>query len=441
MEVVMDYQKSIQSLLKEAKKGNSYAQLDKPYRIFLKIALFPFYIVEFALIMAYYIELFFYNAMLSPVTYLEAWQDNKKEGIQHATQAVLFFISTPFIFFLRVLLSLMSFSFFFLWFELMCFTYLVTLGGIKWQPCINVIPEREGGETKLKATAGEKFATVALVFFGLFVILLPFVDAAYEAFMIAMFAYLALILIVNPIVCASARMPVAPVVEATKDAPPPILELEEANRSGMFDNFVFASLMTAFVAISMFLLAWSYNGAELFLDDSWYYYNPNGLPFVSVVLLILCAGMGVAKLALSMFMGIGKPVEKNAKTVLAGILVGICALGAAFGTLQYVRYLVDSNSYAEADAGYVSQSEAISIAKNSTTVKDAIASELNIDSYYSVDYSDSDANQIGSDSWEVTLTGTMYGNDYYGYSESAYFRAYVTVNQWRSVTSTIVYTY
>ena len=437
----MDYQKSIQSLLKEAKAGVSYKQLGKPYRTFLKIALFPLYVVEFALIIAYYIQLFFYNAMLSPVTYLEAWQDKKKEGIQHATQAVLFFVSTPFIFFLRVLISFMSFYFFFLWFFLMCYTYLVTLGGIKWQPCINVIPEREGGETKLRASAGEKFAIVALLFFAAFVALIPFANSAYEALMVAMSAYGIVIVVVNPIVCASARTPVAPSTEETKDDSAPVPELEEANRSGMFDNFVFGSLMLSFMALLIFIIVWVENGFDLFLPkgNSWYYYNYNGVAFAGVVMLILCAGMGVAKLALSMFMGIGKPIEKNGKTILAGILVGICVLSAAFGTFQYVRYLINENK--EASYSSMTEWEAIDTAKNSTSVHTAIANELNLYNYNTPNYTSSSATSYSDGSWRVTLQGTMWGYDYYGYSNNQSFTAYVTVSEYNTVMSTTVYNY
>ena len=113
----MDYQKSIQNLLKEAKESTSYQQLGAPYRIFLKIALFPLIVLEFVLIMVYYVQLFFYNAMMAPVSYLETWLEKKKDGVFHATQAVLFLIATPFIFLLRILLSLMSFDLFDLFFQ------------------------------------------------------------------------------------------------------------------------------------------------------------------------------------------------------------------------------------------------------------------------------------------------------------------------------------
>ncbi|MBO5736333.1 MAG: hypothetical protein J6S04_00855, partial [Clostridia bacterium] len=380
----MDYPKSIKSLLKEARAGVSYQQLSKPYRAFLKIALFPIYIVEVALIMAYYIQLFFYNAMMSPVNYLEAWQEKKKEGIQHATQAVLYFVSTPAIFFFRVIISLMSFSFFFQWFLLMCFTYLATLGGVEWQPYINVAPEKEGVKTVLKSSAGEKFATVALVFFALFIILIPFNYDAYEALMVAMAAYGVVVFIANPIVSAAARKPVeVEVAEHTKDDPPPIVGLDAAAPNGMFDNFVFASLMMSFVALFMFILAWDYNGSDLFLRPDYsfgYYYNYNGLPFVAILLLILCAGMGIAKLALSMFMGIGKPIVKNAKTILAVILLSVCTISAGYGTFKYIQYEFGSNNN-YVSSSYITDTQAVATARNSSSVQSTITTKYNI--YYS----------------------------------------------------------
>ena len=441
----MDYQKSIKSLLKEAREGLSYQQLDKPYRVFLKIALFPIYIVTVALIMIYYIQLFFYNAMMSPVNYLEAWQEKKKEGIQHATQAVLYFVSTPAIFFFRVLISLMSFNFFFQWFLLMCFTYLATLGGVEWQPYINVAPEKEGAKTVLKASAGEKFATVALVFFALFVLLIPFNYDAYEAMIVAMAAYGVVVFIANPIVSATARKPAqVEVTEHTKDDPPPIVGLDAAAPNGLFDNFVFASLMTAFVALFMFILAWDYNGSGLFVSPNYnygyYYYTYNGVAFVGVLLMILCVGMGIAKLALNMFMGIGKPVVKNAKTVLAIILLSVCTIFAGWGTIKYIQYEFGGNNH-YASSSYITESQALSTAKNSSSVKSSIASNCGVKTASAeVKYSafGCGASENYDGSWYVTLKGTVSGYDSWGYSTSASFTAYVTVTKSGSISSTSV---
>ena len=437
----MDYQKSIKSLLKEARAGVSYQQLSKPYRAFLKIALFPIYIVEVALIMAYYIQLFFYNAMMSPVNYLEAWQEKKKEGIQHATQAVLYFVSTPAIFFFRVIISLMSFSFFFQWFLLMCFTYLATLGGVEWQPYINVAPEKEGVKTVLKSSAGEKFATVALVFFALFIILIPFNYDAYEALMVAMAAYGVVVFIANPIVSAAARKPVeVEVAEHTKDDPPPIVGLDAAAPNGMFDNFVFASLMMSFVALFMFILAWDYNGSDLFLRPDYsfgYYYNYNGLPFVAILLLILCAGMGIAKLALSMFMGIGKPIVKNAKTILAVILLSVCTISAGYGTFKYIQYEFGSNNN-YVSSSYITDTQAVATARNSSSVQSTITTKYNI--YYSANvyYSSGSATSTGDGGWRVTLFGTASGYDYSYDWVDKNFTAIVTISEYGTVMSTTV---
>ena len=425
----MDYQKSIQSLLKEAKAGLSYKQLAKPYRIFLIIALFPLILAEYALIISYYVQLFFYNALMSPVTYLESWKDKNKEGIQHATQAVLYFVSTPFIFFLRVVLSLMSFNFFFLWFFLMCFTYLVTLGGIKWQPCINVVPEREGGETRLKAAAGERFATVAFVFFVLTVILAPFVGSANDAFMTMMGAYSFVIVVVNAIVSATARVPAQ--TEDGEAAP------VQQNKPGMFSNFAFASFMVSIVAIFMFILALSYNGIDLFISSAGSYATPNGLPAVSVILLTICSGMALAALIHSTSMKAKMPMKSGAKTVFAFILAIICAVSALFGTVQYARYLIEEAGY-NTESSDVTKTEIITIAKESYSVKSAIRGKWDLGTSYMPTYTGSSATQASDGTWTVTLSGTIYGYDSWNDYVGGAFIAYVTVSEYGMVMSTTV---
>ena len=202
----MDYQKSIQTLLNEAKAGTSYYQLAKPYRVFLWIALFPLYVLEMSLIISYYVMLFLYNAMMSPVTYLEGWQDKKKDGVFHATQAVIYFVTTPFIFFLRVVLSMMSFVFFFLWFCLMCCTYLVTLGGVEWQPFINVAPEKTGEKKVLRTSVGENFATVALISFCISVIATMFINSAPVLVSVVWWVYAFVAILVNAVISFVAKV-------------------------------------------------------------------------------------------------------------------------------------------------------------------------------------------------------------------------------------------
>ena len=413
----MDYQKSIEDLLQEAKAGISYKRLEKPYRTFAKIALFPLYIVEIAFIIAYYVQLFFYNALMSPVTYLEEWQNKSKDGIFHATQAVLFFVTTPFIFFLRVMLSLMSFSFFFLWFFLMCYTYLVTLGGIQWQPCINITKEKPENAPVLRAQAGEKLATMAFVSFVLFAVLaflaICGVTSVLTVFAIVGVVYWLTIVFANAITCTTAREVVVEGEETTNK-----------DKNDMFDNFVFTAVMWSIAGLFMFILALINTGIDLYHPI---YTEDNGLAFIGTALMGIGVVMGLLKLVLPNSMGIGKAVVVNGKSVLAGILIGICFCGAAFGTVQYVRYLVQNNhiggSHKESD-----EDRAIEIAKNSSDVSQKVRDDLGFTSTPSLSFYNENASEISSGSYYVTLNGTATGYDYYYDYVSFDFVAYVYVD-------------
>ncbi len=413
----MDYQKSIENLLQEAKAGISYKRLEKPYRTFAKIALFPLCVVEIALIIAYYVQLFFYNALMSPVTYLEEWQNKSKEGIFHATQAVLFFVTTPFIFFLRVMLSMISFGFFFLWFFLMCYTYLVTLGGIQWQPCINIIKEKAENAPVLRAQAGEKFATMAFVSFILFAVLailaICYVVSVLTVFAVVGAVYAFTIIFANAIICATARETVEEGEETTNK-----------DKNDMFDNFVFASIMWSIAGLFMFILALSYSGIDLYNPI---YAEDNGLAFIGTALMGIGVVMGLLKLVLPNSMGIGKAVVINAKSVLAGILIAICFCGTAFGTVQYVRYLVQNanigGSHKESE-----EDTAIEIAKNSSDLTQAVQVYFDFVSAPSLSFYGENATGIGNGSYYVTLNGTASGYDaWYDYISPS-FVAYVYVS-------------
>lgn len=132
----MDYSALLFGLFKEIRANKQYKIIGMPISIFAFIAVLPF-IVMAAFTSLYYLVLaFFFNGIASAVKYLEKWVEEKKKDIHPATEAVLFFVTMPTIFFFNVLLSGFAVFFYFVWFVLQCFTYIATLGGIKWQPFI-----------------------------------------------------------------------------------------------------------------------------------------------------------------------------------------------------------------------------------------------------------------------------------------------------------------
>ena len=203
----MNYQNLVKKLIAEARGAIQYKKLEQPWLVLTIVAMLPIMAVCCLLIGFYYALLFLYNAMLSPVSYLESWLDERKEGIMHATQAVLYFVALPFIFFCRVILSIISFFFYFLWFELMVFTYLATLGGVRWQPFINTATfDKEYSWKLAPGETGRRVYTIAS--FSLLVLWISLwltanITGSLDMLGVAnvvRLLYLAVVIIVNPII-------------------------------------------------------------------------------------------------------------------------------------------------------------------------------------------------------------------------------------------------
>jgi hypothetical protein len=77
-----------------------------------------------------------YKGVISPLDFLHKTLQAEAKDVKHATQAIIYWISWPFVFFMYVMNSFYAVLFYFSWFGLMLNTYLVTLGGVRWQPFI-----------------------------------------------------------------------------------------------------------------------------------------------------------------------------------------------------------------------------------------------------------------------------------------------------------------
>ncbi|MBR7117587.1 MAG: hypothetical protein IKC87_07775 [Clostridia bacterium] len=133
----MNYSNLIKGLSAEAFSGSQYKRLSGAFGVFAFIGVLPFFIMSCILAVSYHVSCFFFNALSSGVGYLESWLNEKKKDVNPITEAVLYFLTIPFIFFCHALLSIFSIIFFFIWFQLQCFAYIASLGGIRWQPYIN----------------------------------------------------------------------------------------------------------------------------------------------------------------------------------------------------------------------------------------------------------------------------------------------------------------
>ena len=132
----MDYSGLYKSLVKEVLSGKQYKKLSLPIRILAYIAVFPFTVLSVFMAAFFYVYNFSFNVVSSGVNYLEQWLKNTKKGVAPLTEAVIYFIALPLIFFNHVLLSFFAVNFFILWFFSQCTFYVASLGGIKWQPYV-----------------------------------------------------------------------------------------------------------------------------------------------------------------------------------------------------------------------------------------------------------------------------------------------------------------
>ena len=135
----MDYLKLLNNLKKEWKESGKakYESLHIVLRVIFTIIFIPLRVSFFFGRIFFWFTWFFFKAISAPVDYLQNWLKSEREGIQHATQAVLYLICVPFIFMQQVTLAFNAFSFFFQWFGLMIEAYVLTLGAVRWQPVIS----------------------------------------------------------------------------------------------------------------------------------------------------------------------------------------------------------------------------------------------------------------------------------------------------------------
>ena len=164
----MNYNAIAKSFLEEIKSGIQYKKLGKPFSVFAFIAMLPIIILSAVQFIGYYVLLFVYNGLASSVEYLERWLDAKKSDVRHATEAVLYFVAMPYIFFCQALLAFFAVVFYFNWFSLMVYTYLATLGGVRWQPFLTTA--KFDGKAKSIATtndiAGKIYSIISFVLFA-----------------------------------------------------------------------------------------------------------------------------------------------------------------------------------------------------------------------------------------------------------------------------------
>ena len=135
----MDYLQLIKNLKKEflAAGREKYTSMPKVVSIIITIIMIPLRVGFFFGRLGYWLTWFFFKAIAAPVDYLQNWLEKQKESLGDISKAVLLLVCMPTIFMQQVILAFNSFAFFFQWFGLMIQAYILTLGGVRWQPVIS----------------------------------------------------------------------------------------------------------------------------------------------------------------------------------------------------------------------------------------------------------------------------------------------------------------
>lgn len=132
----MDYKQKIKEITQALKDCKRKDDLTPSEVAFAVIGRIPLFIVWALLMASYHVMVFFYEAASAPIHYLESWQQTTKKDVGKAAECAIYFVTTPTIFFLRVLLAASGVGFFFLWFFIMLTSYIITAGEIQWRPYI-----------------------------------------------------------------------------------------------------------------------------------------------------------------------------------------------------------------------------------------------------------------------------------------------------------------
>ena len=165
----MDLTKTYLDLVKESAMFRNYKRMSLVCAILSAIVVIPFIIQYVALMLVYGLLIILYKLISSPVDYLLGFVKGEGNQVQHATQAVIYFIGFPFIFFMKVLLSIVVFVIAVLHFVVSVIGYIASLGGISFSPFVLNPVDR----TKEKKTPAYSSTPLAMfIVFGLFLLFL-----------------------------------------------------------------------------------------------------------------------------------------------------------------------------------------------------------------------------------------------------------------------------
>ena len=130
----MNLYKVLHDYVKEILLFRQFRRMNKVCGIITLVLLCPLFIIGFIQIGVMYLLASFIELLFSPTDYLKSFVHTEGKDVRHLTQAVVYLICIPFIFFLEVVKSFMSLTFAVIFFFNSIWFQLTTLQGISFQP-------------------------------------------------------------------------------------------------------------------------------------------------------------------------------------------------------------------------------------------------------------------------------------------------------------------
>ena len=133
----IDFLTRMATLLKEAFKFKKYKAMHPVWAVFTGIFMLPIVLASFGVIAVLSVLGFVFSFVSYPVKYMHDILNKEGKEVKHATQAILYFISWPWIFLSYALVAVLLFVLIPIYAVLAILTYIWTLGGFKFHLFVN----------------------------------------------------------------------------------------------------------------------------------------------------------------------------------------------------------------------------------------------------------------------------------------------------------------
>lgn len=160
------------TLLKESFKFKKYKALHPFFAVVVGLCQLPYVLISFLTAPAIYLFDFFVGLMVYPIEQVHGLIRREKDEVRSPAEAVIYFLSWPFLFFLYIILTFMTFALNVLYVVAALSTFIWSLGGFKF----HLFLARAGDIKKdVKGKYPHAVSTVFMVIIGVLFVLLPIV--------------------------------------------------------------------------------------------------------------------------------------------------------------------------------------------------------------------------------------------------------------------------